>query len=285
MWLVAMHGHIRTTDAGVQILHHDIPVPAHRIRHLRDGHVPQSQIHTCHMTHDLHPMGLFTPAIPECCRFVCARLTRGAKSSRAGKFADIFLKRLTFSAGCAMIIRLQSIHAPVAQLDRVSDSDSEGHRFESCRAYRRKPLANQRFARGFALPFFAGTAGLVHCLVHQSSFFHAFRHQNGLPCAASLPLPTAPRPPLRLVVRSPAHGVVHHASALQLRSTPLLHCCTPMRGSHTPLCMLVRSPAHGVDHHASALQLRSTPLLHTDAPGPRIAPQLRAAALPGMTVR
>ena len=34
-----------------------------------------------------------------------------------------------------MIIRLQSTHAPVAQLDRVSDSDSEGHRFESCRAY------------------------------------------------------------------------------------------------------------------------------------------------------
>ena len=26
-------------------------------------------------------------------------------------------------------------HAPVAQLDRVSDSDSEGHRFDSCRVY------------------------------------------------------------------------------------------------------------------------------------------------------
>ena len=100
-------------------------------------------------------------------------------------------------------------------------SDSEGHRFESCRAYRRKPLANQRFAGGFALPFFAGAAGVVHCLVHQSPFFHAFRHRNGLPCAASLPLPTAPRPPLCLVVRSPAHGVDHHASSLQLHSTPL----------------------------------------------------------------
>ena len=125
--------------------------------------------------HDLHPIGLFSPTIaPDYCRFVFARLTRSAESIRAGKFADIFLKRLTFSAGCAMIIRLQSTHAPVAQLDRVSDSDSEGHRFESCRAYRRKPLANQRFARGFVLLFFAGTAGLVHCLVHQRSFFMPF---------------------------------------------------------------------------------------------------------------
>ena len=35
--------------------------------------------------------------------------------------------------------------APVAQLDRVSDSDSEGHRFESCRAYIEKRLKNRFF--------------------------------------------------------------------------------------------------------------------------------------------
>ena len=187
--------------------------------------------------HDLHPIGLFSPTIaPDYCRFVFARLTRSAESIRAGKFADIFLKRLTFSAGCAMIIRLQSTHAPVAQLDRVSDSDSEGHRFESCRAYRLKPLANQRFARGFALPFFAGAAGLVHCLVHQRPFFHAIRHRNVLPRTASLPLPTAPRLPLCMVVRSPAHGIGHHASALQLRATSLPHCCTPMRRGHGSPC-------------------------------------------------
>ena len=29
-------------------------------------------------------------------------------------------------------------YVPVAQLDRVSDSDSEGRRFESCRAYQTK---------------------------------------------------------------------------------------------------------------------------------------------------
>ena len=28
-------------------------------------------------------------------------------------------------------------YAPVAQLDRVSDSDSEGRKFESCRAYQK----------------------------------------------------------------------------------------------------------------------------------------------------
>ena len=30
-------------------------------------------------------------------------------------------------------------YAPVAQLDRVSDSDSEGHAFESHRAYQKTP--------------------------------------------------------------------------------------------------------------------------------------------------
>ena len=180
------------------------------------------------------------------CHSTGSGLMFGDTSGPAGKFSDISLKRLTFSAGCAMIIRLQSIHAPVAQLDRVSDSDSEGHRFESCRAYRLKPLANQRFARGFALPFFAGAAGLVHCLVHQRPFFHAIRHRNVLPRTASLPLPTAPRLPLCMVVRSPAHGIGHHASALQLRATPLLH--TDARG------------------HASAPQLRSVPQRSVCAP-------------------
>ena len=33
---------------------------------------------------------------------------------------------------------------PVAQLDRASDSDSEGHRFDSCRAYRRKSPGSVR---------------------------------------------------------------------------------------------------------------------------------------------
>ena len=41
------------------------------------------------------------------------------------------LKRWTFRAFWSKIITL----APVAQLDRVSDSDSEGHRFDSCRVY------------------------------------------------------------------------------------------------------------------------------------------------------
>ena len=32
-----------------------------------------------------------------------------------------------------------SKYVPVAQLDRASDSDSEGRKFESCRAYQKNP--------------------------------------------------------------------------------------------------------------------------------------------------
>ena len=31
-------------------------------------------------------------------------------------------------------------YVPVAQLDRALDSDSKGHRFESCRAYHKPPV-------------------------------------------------------------------------------------------------------------------------------------------------
>ena len=41
---------------------------------------------------------------------------------------------------CKMITII--LYAPVAQLDRVSDSDSEGHAFESHRAYHIKPLSH-----------------------------------------------------------------------------------------------------------------------------------------------
>ena len=39
----------------------------------------------------------------------------------------------SFSEKCDIIIPAMCF-PPLAQLDRVSDSDSEGHRFESCRA-------------------------------------------------------------------------------------------------------------------------------------------------------
>ena len=42
-------------------------------------------------------------------------------------------KHFTFSEKCDIIIPAICF-PPLAQLDRVSDSDSEGHRFESCRA-------------------------------------------------------------------------------------------------------------------------------------------------------
>ena len=49
-------------------------------------------------------------------------------------------KRLTTPLFRAIIVNARkSGYAPVAQLDRVSDSDSEGHAFESHRAYQKTP--------------------------------------------------------------------------------------------------------------------------------------------------
>ena len=47
----------------------------------------------------------------------------------------------------------ESIYAPVAQLDRVTDSDSVGHWFESSRAYQNSPKA-YAFGEFFALRSF-----------------------------------------------------------------------------------------------------------------------------------
>ena len=47
-------------------------------------------------------------------------------------------------------------HAPVAQPDRVSDSDSEGHRFDSCRVYHNSRRVTRReflLTRAGVLPF------------------------------------------------------------------------------------------------------------------------------------
>ena len=60
-----------------------------------------------------------------------ARLLCGSGSLPVRKMGAAVLKRWTFRAFWSKIITL----APVAQLDRVSDSDSEGHRFDSCRVY------------------------------------------------------------------------------------------------------------------------------------------------------
>ena len=51
-------------------------------------------------------------------------------------------KRLTTPSVRGIIsLARKSPYAPVAQLDRVSDSDSEGHAFESHRAYQKNPAA------------------------------------------------------------------------------------------------------------------------------------------------
>ena len=42
---------------------------------------------------------------------------------------------------------VKTLYAPVAQLDRALDSDSKGHRFDSCRAYQKNRLS--KFDRRF----------------------------------------------------------------------------------------------------------------------------------------
>ena len=51
--------------------------------------------------------------------------------------------RFTFWPDFAIITPAE--YAPVAQLDRVTDSDSVGQRFESARAYHKKPAVRQVF--------------------------------------------------------------------------------------------------------------------------------------------
>ncbi len=51
--------------------------------------------------------------------------------------------RFTFRPDFAIITPAE--YAPVAQLDRVTDSDSVGQRFESARAYHKKPAVRQVF--------------------------------------------------------------------------------------------------------------------------------------------
>ena len=63
-------------------------------------------------------------------------------------------RRWTFPPFCTtMIFAREDIppprtHAPVAQLDRVSDSDSEGHRFDSCRVYHTGIIRTRSRIRG-----------------------------------------------------------------------------------------------------------------------------------------
>lgn len=82
-------------------------------------------------------------------------------------------RRWTFPPFCTtMIFAREDIppprtHAPVAQLDRVSDSDSEGHRFDSCRVYHKKRKSNRnsslRFFHKFAMLFLAAFPVLSVC--------------------------------------------------------------------------------------------------------------------------
>ena len=81
-------------------------------------------------------------------------------------------------------------YAPVAQLDRVSDSDSEGRAFESHRAYQKPPL-NKPFRGGFLsvllrrfaenAQFFRKALDFIFLLVHLVKALHG---QFGKPSAS-----------------------------------------------------------------------------------------------------
>ena len=57
-------------------------------------------------------------------------------------FGRVFLDKLPvirYNTKARETREARGVYVPVAQLDRVSDSDSEGRRFEPCRAYQRIP--------------------------------------------------------------------------------------------------------------------------------------------------
>ena len=62
-------------------------------------------------------------------------LSRAAFSEKKMFFRGSLLFRFTFRREFAIIMSTLKRYAPVAQLDRVTDSDSVGRTFESCRAY------------------------------------------------------------------------------------------------------------------------------------------------------
>ena len=64
----------------------------------------------------------------------------------------IFGKGLDFRKIICYTIRVVKTNAPVAQLDRVPDSDSEGHGFKSCSARQKKHLLRKCFFVFFPAP-------------------------------------------------------------------------------------------------------------------------------------
>ena len=106
--------------------------------------------------------------------------------------------RWTTARICARIIAL----APVAQPDRVSDSDSEGHRFDSCRVYHnscRVPRREFLLTRAGVLPFADASCSVTILFPAHLSLLHGtatkvphrFRFTSHPRCSAA-PLLTTP---------------------------------------------------------------------------------------------
>lgn len=128
------------------------------------------------------------------------------------------------------------------------------------------------------MPFLARIAGLVHCLVHQSLFFHAILHRDSLPRAASVPLPTAPH----ITHCAWWFALLHRARAITHQPSggaPLL--CPPRLHTHARGPRICPPTAHHAPElliGPAACLMLSPPL--TQCMGCSSPPRLCAAALP-----
>ena len=133
-------------------------------------------------------------------------------------------RRWTFPPFCTtMIFAREDIppprtHAPVAQLDRVSDSDSEGHRFDSCRVYhnsRRTPRREFLLSRAGVLP-------LADAVCAAAALFSAPhpvdpRHGNKLP-RTSFTFTAQPRYSVLAPLRPYDSCRVYHTGIIRTRN-------------------------------------------------------------------
>ena len=83
---------------------------------------------------------------------------------------------------------------PVAQLDRVSDSDSDGRRFESCQAHHRKSVLTDAFSAKSVLTDGINSPSAIEILWIISDFvglkdgFDFIRTKRGFPLAEIFPI-------------------------------------------------------------------------------------------------
>ena len=137
--------------------------------------------------------------------------------------------RWTTARICARIIAL----APVAQPDRVSDSDSEGHRFDSCRVYHnscRVPRREFLLTRAGVLPFADASCSAAASPPHISRCFTAPRQKSRTAFVSPLILAVPSLRSLRLLP-----GVPRRRKATPSNARTQCGHCTPLPAAPLPL--------------------------------------------------